>query len=289
MSVAWNHGVVCIRSSRSVSWVSTCRSKWMMPRLPPQVLGHAAHGRVADRVVAAEHDRERARLRRRGATALEIWSKVFSMFAGDREDVAEVGDGDRLAQVDAELEAVRAVERGDLADALRAEPGAGAVGRAAVERRAEHRDVVLAAAADVLDVGRLEEGVDAGEVRQLAAGEGRDAFVDDGVGARQAELQAAGDLLVPLGGRQLGLALDRVAGLGAVVVVQLGVGVAVGVPSADGGGSATELLRRVPGRRAAGPRLSPGLLSRRGTARRDAAACASRTSPPVSASRAAEP
>ena len=34
MSVAWNHGVVCIRSSRSVSWVSTCRSKWMMPRLP---------------------------------------------------------------------------------------------------------------------------------------------------------------------------------------------------------------------------------------------------------------
>ena len=32
--VAWNHGVVCIRSSRSVSWVSTWRSKWMMPMLP---------------------------------------------------------------------------------------------------------------------------------------------------------------------------------------------------------------------------------------------------------------
>ena len=34
MLVAWNHGVVCIRSSRSVSWVSTWRSKWMMPMLP---------------------------------------------------------------------------------------------------------------------------------------------------------------------------------------------------------------------------------------------------------------
>ena len=56
-----------------------------------QVLGHAAHGRVADGVVAAEHDREGAAVvdvRRRPCV---IWSKVFSMFAGDREDVAEVG------------------------------------------------------------------------------------------------------------------------------------------------------------------------------------------------------
>ncbi len=34
-SLAAGHGVVCMRSSRSVSCVSTCRSKWMMPRLPP--------------------------------------------------------------------------------------------------------------------------------------------------------------------------------------------------------------------------------------------------------------
>ena len=58
----------------------------------------------------------------------------------------------RLAQVDAQLEAVRAVERGDLADALRAEARARAVGGAAVERGAEHGDVVLAAAPHVLDV-----------------------------------------------------------------------------------------------------------------------------------------
>ena len=35
MSVVWNQGVVCVRSSRSASSVSTCRPKWMMPRLPP--------------------------------------------------------------------------------------------------------------------------------------------------------------------------------------------------------------------------------------------------------------
>ena len=45
MSVAWNQGVVCIRSSRSSSWVSTCRSKWMIPMLPsmcgasPRIVG----------------------------------------------------------------------------------------------------------------------------------------------------------------------------------------------------------------------------------------------------------
>jgi hypothetical protein len=69
---------------------------------------------------------------------------------------------------------------------LRTEAGPGAVGRAAVERSAEYRHVVLAAAADVLDVGRFEEGVDAGEVRQLTTGKGGDPRVDDRVSARQA-------------------------------------------------------------------------------------------------------
>ncbi len=59
-----------------------------------------------------------------------------------------------------------------------------------------------------------------GEVRQLAAGERGDAFVHNGVGAGQAKLEAAGDLLVPLRGGQLRLALDGVAGFGPVVVVQ---------------------------------------------------------------------
>ena len=141
--------------------------------------------------------------------------------AGDREDVAKVGDGDRLTQVDAQLEAVRPVKRGDLADALRAEAGARAVGGAAVERGAEHGDVVLAAPAHVLDVGRLEEGVDAREMRKLAARERRDASIDNGVCPRQAELEPAGNLLLPSGGRQRGLGLNGEAGFGAIVVVQV--------------------------------------------------------------------
>ena len=34
MLVAWNHGVVCIRSSMSRSWMSMWRSRWMIPTLP---------------------------------------------------------------------------------------------------------------------------------------------------------------------------------------------------------------------------------------------------------------
>jgi hypothetical protein len=88
---------------------------------------------------------------------LLIWSKVFSMLPGI------VKMSPRSAMV------IRAVERGDLPDALRPEPGARAVGGAAVERCAEDRDVVVAAGAHVLDVGGLQERVDTREVRELAA------------------------------------------------------------------------------------------------------------------------
>ena len=184
-----------------------------------EVRGDAAGGRVADGVVAAEHHGERpAGVDVRDGLG-DLVERLLDV-ARDGEDVAQVGDGDRLAQVDAQLEAVRAVQRGDLADALWAEPGAGAVGGAAVERGAEHGDVVLAAAAHVLQVRRLEERVDPGEVRQLAAGERGDAAVDDGVGARQAQLQAAGDLLLVLRGGQGGLSSHGECSLRPIVVVQ---------------------------------------------------------------------
>ena len=185
-----------------------------------------------------------------------IWSKVFSMLPGIVKMSPRSAIVMRLAQIDAQLEAVRPVERGDLADALRAEAGARAVGGAAVERGAEHGDVVLAAAPDVLQVRRLEEGVDAGEVRQLAAGERRDPPVDDRVGAGQPHLQPAGDLLLPLRGRQAGLGADGERRLGAVVLVHLGkLGGAVGRLAGLAG---VVMHRRSPhgsgsGGRAAGP------------------------------------
>ena len=170
-------------------------------------------------MVAAEDDRHGAALVDVGDGLRDLVEGLLDV-RGDREDVAEVTNRNRFAQVDAELEAVRAVERRDLANSLGAEASAGAIGGATVEGRAEDSNVVLAGAAHVLDVGRLQEGVDAGEVRQLAAAEGGDRAVLDRVGALEAELKAAGDLLVALRRRHQRLGLDGVFGLGAVVVVQ---------------------------------------------------------------------
>jgi len=54
MFVAWNQGVVCIRSSRSVSCVSTWRVEVDDAEvLASEMLGDRADGREADRMVAA--------------------------------------------------------------------------------------------------------------------------------------------------------------------------------------------------------------------------------------------
>ena len=131
----------------------------------------------------------------------------------DGEDVAGVAERHLLAQVDAELVVVGRVERRDAADALRPEAGAGPVGGAAVERDADDRRVILADVADVLDIGRLQEGVDAGEMRQLAAREGRDRLVGQRVRAGQAHVERPLLLLAPAVLRQLPLGLDRLPAL----------------------------------------------------------------------------
>ena len=141
-------------------------------------VGDAAHAGKADRMVAAQHDRQRAG---RGDVADALGDLVEALFeiGRDGEDVAGVAQRHLLAQVDAELVIVGRVERRDAADALRPEAGSGPVGGAAVERDAHDGRVIFADVADILDIGRLEEGVDAGEMRQLAAREGRDRLVDD--------------------------------------------------------------------------------------------------------------
>src|SRR6266536_6057985 len=141
----------------------------------------------------------------------------------DREDIAHIGDSDRLAQIHAQLEAVRSVQRRDSADALRPEPGAGTVGSSSVERRAEHDHVIVAAGAHVLHIRCLEKRVDAGEVWQLAAGESWYPSVYYGVRGGQSELKAARNLMFPCRGWQLSLAPDRIPGLWSVVVMSLGV------------------------------------------------------------------
>ena len=131
----------------------------------------------------------------------------------NREHVAGVAQRHLLAQVDAELVVVGRVERRDAADALRPEARAGAVGGAGIERNADDGGVVLADVVDVLDIGRLEERVDAGEMRQLAAREGRDRLVGEAVGARQPHVERPLLLLAPTRLGEAAFRLERLPAL----------------------------------------------------------------------------
>ena len=81
MLVAWNHGVVCIRSSRSFSWMSAWRSKWTMPMV---LEVHSAMPRRQGKpiewsppIMIGSEPEEKT-----WETAREIWSKLFSILAG---------------------------------------------------------------------------------------------------------------------------------------------------------------------------------------------------------------
>jgi hypothetical protein len=119
-----------------------------------------------------------------------------------------------LAQVDALLVIVGRVQRRDAPDALGTEPRPRAVGASPVERHPHHRDVVIPDEARVLDVRRLEEGVDPSEVRQLAPRERGDSLVVDGGRAGQAVHEGLGDLPIEVRPGDLGLLQGRLPPLG---------------------------------------------------------------------------
>mmetsp|Transcript_29504 Transcript_29504/g.73056 ORF Transcript_29504/g.73056 Transcript_29504/m.73056 type:complete len:253 (+) Transcript_29504:2061-2819(+) len=79
--VAWKYGVVCMRSSRSFSWMSACRSTWMMPIF---LVVHAAMPRMVGKPMEWSPPRMSGKEPEENTwpTALEIWSKDFSMLAG---------------------------------------------------------------------------------------------------------------------------------------------------------------------------------------------------------------
>ena len=154
-----------------------------------RALRDAAHAGKADRMVAAQHHRQRAGGEDMRDAARDLVEALLQI-GRDGEHVAGVAQCHLLAQIDAELVIVRIVERRDAPDALRPEARAGTVGRAGIERDADHGGVVFADVADVLDVGRLEKRIDAGEVRQLAARESRDRLVGQAVGARAGPCRA---------------------------------------------------------------------------------------------------
>ena len=159
-------------------------------------LRDAADARESDRVIAAEHDRQRARGEHVGDTARNLVKALFEV-GGNREDVAGIAERHLLAQIDAELVIVGRVERRNAPYALRPETGPRAIGGAGIEGNADHGSIVFRDVAHVLDIGRLHEGVDAGEMRQLAARERRNIAIGQAVGAGQPHIQRPLPLLAP--------------------------------------------------------------------------------------------
>jgi hypothetical protein len=73
--------------------------------------------------------------------------------------------------------------------------------------------------AHVLDVGRLEEGVDPGKMRLLAPGEGRDRPVGQALGPGQAHIEGPFHFPVPALAGELAFGVQRLPALGLELVV----------------------------------------------------------------------
>ena len=127
--------------------------------------GERAQDRQRDRVVAADHGRDRAGGQDLADARLDRRVRGEDVARG-RVGVAVVDDRELLVGIDAELDARPAVDADVLRQAhgARAEARARAVGHGQVEGRAEHRHV------DAGEVGRRERDGLAGE-RQRDAGE----------------------------------------------------------------------------------------------------------------------
>src|SRR5262249_12113640 len=151
-------------------------------------LRNAAHARESDRMIAAQHQRQRAGGEYMADPARDLVEALFEI-GRNGEYVAGVAQCHLLAQVDAELVVVRRVERGDAADALRPEARAGPIGGAGIEWNADHGSIVLADVAYVLNVRCLEKRIDAGEMGKLPARKRGNGAVGQALGARQAHVE----------------------------------------------------------------------------------------------------
>ena len=106
------------------------------------MLGHARGIGPRDRVIPAEHQRDRSRGRDGVHRLLQRAHRALGV-TGVHLDVAGVAHGEVRQPVDAQGERRAAAvlrQVTGLSDVLRAEPRAGAVGGAAVERRAQDDD-----------------------------------------------------------------------------------------------------------------------------------------------------
>jgi hypothetical protein len=148
-------------------------------------------------MVPAEDDREDALADDPRHGSIDLVKALLDV-RRDHEHVTEIDEVELLLEVDGHVDRVGVVERRDATDRLWSETTTRPIGGAHVERRAEHRDLVLADLVHILQVGRLAEGVDACERRLLPPRERRDRAVLDGRRRLESELESTLDRLALL-------------------------------------------------------------------------------------------
>ena len=127
-----------------------------------------------DRMIAADHDRQCARVEDRAHAGLDIGVAFLGIGMHD-VGIADIDDGHVGAEVDAVILVVigpgmaEGEQRGCLAHRARAEARPGAELRAEVERRAQDGDIGVDCA-PVLDIATLAEGRDADKGQVQASG-----------------------------------------------------------------------------------------------------------------------
>ena len=166
----------------------------------PDAFGRAfrdpAHCRIADGMVAADDDRHGPGRKDMRTGTTDLIEALFDI-AGNGEDIAGIAQRHLFAQIDSHFIVVGRVERRNLAQALRPETRPRTIGRAPIEGHAQHGRVILADLLHILRIGRLQEGVDPGVMRQFPAREGRDRLVVQRIRSGQAHAQGPGLFLVP--------------------------------------------------------------------------------------------
>jgi hypothetical protein len=148
---------------------------------------NAANVRKAEAVVAAADDRK-------DAGRVDVRDGLGDLVEGlldvsrDDENIACVAEVEFLIKVHTPVEPIAVVKCGDAAHGLRPEARARPVGRRGIEGDADESCFVVADLADVFAIGRLHEGIDAGEGWLMAAAEQRDIAIDHGVRCFQPQL-----------------------------------------------------------------------------------------------------